>query len=80
MSVIDGGLLPKAYGTSMDAQRCANTLKPSKQVFSFGNESKMTTLTKSKRCSHVLSCSAMFHGLLWRGLCKKESRSLHNYF
>ena len=54
---IYGGLLPKAYGTSIqDAHRCANTLQPLKQVFSFRNDSKTTTLTKSKPCSHVLSC------------------------
>ena len=45
----------------MDAQRCANTLKSLKQVFSFRKESKTTTLTKSKPCSHVLSCLAMFY-------------------
>ena len=45
----------------MDVQRCANTLKPLKQVFSFRKESKTTTLTESKPCSHVLSNSAMFY-------------------
>ena len=45
----------------MDAQRCANTLKSLKQVSSFRNESKTATLTKSKPCSHVLSCLAMFY-------------------
>ena len=44
----------------MDAQRCANTLKPLKQVFSFRKESKTATLTKSKPCSYVLSCLALF--------------------
>ena len=44
-----------------DARRCADTLKPLKQVFSFTNESKTTTLTKSKPYSHVLSCLAMFY-------------------
>ena len=81
MPIVYGGLLPKAYGTrNMDAQRCANTLKLLKQAFSFRKEPKTTTLTKSKPCSHVLSCSAMFNDLLWGGLCKMEGRSLHNYY
>ena len=54
-------------------------LKPLKQVFSFRKELKTTTLTNSKPYSHVSDCSAMFNDLLWRGLFKKESRSLHNY-
>ena len=78
MAGIYGGLLPKAYGTNMDAQRRANTLKPLKQAFSFRNESKTTTLTKSKLCSHGLSCLAMFNDLVWRSRCKKESRSLQD--
>ena len=45
----------------MDAQRCANTLEPLKQVFSFRKVLKTTTLTKSKPCSHVLSCLAGFY-------------------
>ena len=45
------------------------TLKP---VFFFRKESKTTKLTKSKPCSHVLSCSAVLDLLLWRGLCTKE--------
>ena len=49
----------------MDAQRCANTLKPSKQVFSFRKESKTTVLTKSKPSCHVLSCLAMLHSKLF---------------
>ena len=68
------GRLPKAYGISMCAQRCANTLNHLKQVFSFGNESKTTALTKSKLSGRVLSCLAMFNDILSRGLCKKESR------
>ena len=44
----------------MDAQRCANTLEPLKQAFSFRKVLKTTTLTKSKPCSHVLSCLACF--------------------
>ena len=60
--------------------RCANTVQPLKNMFSFGKESKTITLTKSKLCRHVLSCSAMFNDLLLTGLCKKESRSLHNYY
>ena len=79
MPIVYGGLLLKDYGTSVGAQRCANSLKSLKQVFSFGNESKTTTLTKSKPCSYVLSCSATFNGLLWRGLCKKECRRLYSY-
>ena len=56
-----GGLLPKDYGTrSIDAQRCANTLRPLNQVFSFRKESKTTTFTKSKPCNHVLSCLFTF--------------------
>ena len=35
--------------------------KALKQTFSFGNESKTTTLTKSKLSGHVLSCLAMFN-------------------
>ena len=78
MPIVYGGLLPKAYGTrSMDAQRCANALKPLKQVFYSRKESKTTTLTKSKPYSHVLTCSGRFNDLLWRGLCTKETRSLH---
>ena len=50
-------------------------VKALKQAFSFGNnESKATALTKSKRSGHVLSCLAMFNDILWRSLCKKESR------
>ena len=49
----------------------ANTLK---QVLSFRKESKTTKLSKSKPCSYVLSCLAMFNDLLWRGLCKKSLR------
>ena len=56
-----GGRLPKDYGTrSIDARRCANTLKPLNQVFSFKKESKMTTFTESKPWNHVLSCLSMF--------------------
>ena len=66
MPVTYGGLLPKAYGTDMDAQTCANTLKPLKQVFSFRKESKTTTLTKLKPFGHVLSflaiCLTIFCG------------------
>ena len=61
MPIVYGGLLPKAYGTSMNAQRCANAFKSLKQVFSFRNESKTTTLAKPKPCSYVLSCLAMFY-------------------
>ena len=64
----------------MDAQRRTNTLKPLRQVFCFRKESKTTTLTKSNPCAHVLSCSATFNDLLCRGLCKKESQSLNNYY
>ena len=64
----------------MDAERCANTLKPLKQVFCFRKESKTTKFTISKPCSHVLSCSAMFNDLLCRDHCKKESQSLDNYY
>ena len=46
---------------SMDAQRCANTLEPLKQVFSFRKVLKTTTLTKSKWCDHGLSWLAMFY-------------------
>ena len=42
----------------MDAQRCANTLKSLKQVFSFRKESKTTTLNKSKP---YFSCLAIFY-------------------
>ena len=48
--------------------------KALKQAFSFGNESKTKTLTKSKLSGHVLSCLAMFNDILWRSLCKKDSR------
>ena len=64
----------------MDAQRRTNTLKPLRQVFCFRKESKTTTLTISNPCAHVLSCSATFNDLLYRGLCKKESQSLNNYY
>ena len=37
----------------MDAQRCANTLEPLKQMFSFKEGLKTTTLTKSKPCNHL---------------------------
>ena len=57
----------------MEAQRRTNNLKPLKLVFSFSKGSKTTTPTKSMPCTHVLSCSAMFNDLLWRGLCKEES-------
>ena len=61
MPFVYGGLLPKDYGTgSIDARRCANTLKTLNQVFSSMKESVMTTFTKSKPCSHVLSCLALF--------------------
>ena len=63
-----------------DARRCSNSLKPLKQVFSLGKEPKTTKLTKSKPYSHVLSCLALFNDLLWRGICTKGSRSLHNYY
>ena len=49
-------------------------IKSLKQVFSFRKESKTTTPTKSKPCTHVLSCSAKFNDLLCRGLCKKKRR------
>ena len=64
----------------MNAQRSANTLKPSKQVFCFRKESKTITLTKSNPCARVLSCSATFNDLLCRGLCNKESQSLNIYY
>ena len=48
--------------------------KALKQAFSFGNKSKTTALTKSKLSGHVLSCLAVFNDILWRSLCKKESR------
>ena len=64
----------------MDAQRRTNTLKRLRQVFCFRMESKATTLTKSNPCVHVLSCSATFNDLLWRGLSKDESQSLNNYY
>ena len=48
--------------------------KALKQAFSFGNESQTTALPKSKLSGHVLSCLAMFNDILWRSLCKKESR------
>ena len=41
---------------------------------SFREESKTTKLSKSKPCSYVLNCLAMFNDLLWRGLCKKSLR------
>ena len=50
-----GRLLPIAYAASMDAQLDAQT----------------TTLTKSKPCSHVLSCLAIVLSL---GLCKRRNR------
>ena len=60
MPNVYGGLLSKDYGTrSIDARRCANTLKPLNQVFSFWKESKPTTFTELKPCSHVLSCLVM---------------------
>ena len=37
--------------------------KALKQAFSFGNESKTTTLTKSTLSGHVLSCLAMFNDI-----------------
>ena len=58
----------------------AQTLRPLKQLFLFTKESKTTTPTKSKPFSHILSCSAIFNDLLWRSLCKKKSRTLHNYY
>ena len=64
----------------MDAQRRANTLKPLRYVFCFRKESKTTTIAKSNPCAHVLSCSATFNDLLCRGVCKKEGRSLNNYY
>ena len=57
-----GGRLLKTYGASVDAQRCAKVLKPLKQWFSFRKESKTTTLTKSKPCSHHQSYLAIFYG------------------
>ena len=45
----------------MDAQRCANTLKPLKQGFFIRKESKRITLAKSKPSTYVLSCLAMFN-------------------
>ena len=68
----------------MDAQRCAKTSKPLKQVFAFGEESKTTMLIKSKPCCLVLSCLAMFNDLLYdkvleeegESSCEKGSRSL----
>ena len=48
--------------------------KALKQAFSFGNESKTTALTKSKLSGDVLSCLAICTDILWRSLCKKESR------
>ena len=50
-----GRLLLIAYAASMDAQLDAQT----------------TTLTKSKPCSHVLSCLAIVLSL---GLCKRRNR------
>ena len=55
-----GVLFPKDYGTSMDVQRCANTLK---QLFSFRKELKTAMLTKSMPFNHVLSCLAKFNDL-----------------
>ena len=52
------------YG-SIDAQKCANTSNLLKQVFSFRKKTKMTTPTKSKPSSFVLSCLAMFKDLLY---------------
>ena len=45
---------------------CASTLKPLKQVFSFTKESKATTFSKSKPCSHVLSCLPMFYSKVFK--------------
>ena len=45
-----------------------------KQAFSFWNESKTTALTKPNLSGHVLSCLAVVIDILWRSLCKKESR------
>ena len=64
-----GGRLLKAYGASMDAQRCAKILKPLKQWFSFRKESKATKMFKSKPCCHHRSFLAMFNNRLWRGVC-----------
>ena len=50
------GFLFKAYGASMDAQRCSNTLK---QVLTFGKESKTTILTTKYQIR--LSFFAMFY-------------------
>ena len=59
---------------TVQEQRCANTLKPLKQLFSFRKESKATTLTKSKPCSHVLGCLAMFNVFLARSLEEGKSK------
>ena len=75
MLIVYGGLLLKAYGTRMDAQRCANSIKSLKQVFSVRKESKTTTLTKPKLCSHVLICSAVIKDLLCS--LQEETLSLH---
>ena len=64
----------------MDAQRRANVLKTLRQVFRFRKVSKTTTLAKSNPCAYVLDCSATFNDLLCRGLRKKESQSLNNYY
>ena len=62
MPILYGGLLPKAYGASMDAKSRANDLKPSKQLFSFRKDSKATTLGKSKPCIHSrFKLLAMFY-------------------
>ena len=61
----------------MDARKCADTLKPSKQVFLSRKSQRRQRLLK---CSHVEIFSARFNDLLWRGLCVKESRSLHNCY
>ena len=56
----------------LTVQRCANTLKPLRQVSSFRKESKTTTFTKSKPSGHVLSCLDMF---LARSLALLEGNS-----
>ena len=62
MQTVYGELLSKIYGTtSIDI--CAKMhkyFKPLSLLFSFRKESKTTTFTKSKPCSHVSSCLAMF--------------------
>ena len=44
-----GGRLLKAYGASMDAQRCANSLKSLKQWFSFRNSQRRPCLLIQSR-------------------------------